>query len=154
MDLAVEASKRPRCYLPLIRPATSEMANDLPLAARSSGVDDRRSARGAATLRLNDGKTVEASQDLLACHRLARLVGSGPALMDSWIGLDIENSALHGDSVLLQSGKLSAANALAYRDELRRLPPTPSVADHFDRGERLLLLAFMTETFRKWKPPG
>ena len=32
LDLAVEASQRPRCYLPLIRPATSEMANDLPLA--------------------------------------------------------------------------------------------------------------------------
>ena len=63
------------------------------------------------------------------------------------------DSALHGDSVLLQSGKLSAADALAYRDELRRLRPAPSVADHFDRGERLLMLAFMTETFRNVEAP-
>ncbi|HEX4071731.1 MAG TPA: hypothetical protein VHX68_11185, partial [Planctomycetaceae bacterium] len=153
LDLAVEASQRPRCYLPLIRPATSEMANDLPLAPVRAASTIAEALVARATLRLNEGKTLEASQDLLACHRLARLVGSGPALMDSWIGLDLENSALHGDSVLLQSGKLSAADALAYRDELRRLRPAPSVADHFDRGERLLLLAFMTETFRNVEAP-
>jgi hypothetical protein len=153
LDRAVEASKRPRCYLPLIRPATSEMANDLPLAAVRAASTIAEALAARATLRLNDGKTLEASQDLLACHRLARLLGSGPPLMDSWIGLDVENSALHGDSVLLQSGKLSAADAVAYRDELRRLPAAPSVADHFDRGERLLLLAFMTETFRKVEAP-
>ena len=153
LDLAVEASQRPRCYLPLIRPATSEMANDLPLAPVRAASTIAEALVARATLRLNEGKTLEASQDLLACHRLARLVGSGPPLMDSWIGLDLKNSALHGDSVLLQSGKLSAADALAYRDELRRLRPAPSVADHFDRGERLLMLAFMTETFRNVEAP-
>jgi hypothetical protein len=153
LDLAVEASKRPRCYLPLIRPATSEMANDLPLPALRAASTIGEALAARATLRLNEGKTREASQDLLACHRLARLLGNGPALMDSWIGLDLENAAVRGDSVLLQSGKLSAADALAYRDELRRLPAVPSVADHFDRGDRLLLLAFMTETFRKVEAP-
>ncbi len=74
LDRAVEASKRPRCYLPLIRPATSEIANDLPLAAVRAASTIGEAVAARATLRLNDGKTLEASQDLLACHRLARLL--------------------------------------------------------------------------------
>jgi hypothetical protein len=153
LDLAVEASKRPRCYLPLIRPATSKVDQDLPVTALEAASTIAKALVARATLRLSEGRTLEAAQDLLACHRLARLLGSGSFWVDALIGLGLENSALHGDGVLLANGRLKAADALAYRDQLLRLPPVPSIADHLDRGERLLLLGFMTKTFRRVEAP-
>ncbi len=105
-----------------------------------------------ALLRLNEGRIADATQDLLACHRLARLIGSGPLLMHGSVARSIEIKACIADAALLQAGQLSSAAALAYRDELEKLAPQPSVADQFDHGERIMLLGFSSELAEKQQP--
>ena len=51
-------------------------------------------------LRLQEGKAEEAWRDLLACHRLARLLSQGPMLIDNLLALTIDWTAFVGDEFL------------------------------------------------------
>jgi hypothetical protein len=148
LDQAVEASTRPRCYFPLIRTAPGQSIYDLPLPAQQISREIGRALAARAMLRIHQGKVAEAKEDLLACHRLGRLEGSGPLILDGLLGLAIDNLASRADAALIEFGQLGASDALAYRDELSKLPPLPKIADHVDRGERLLFLGFVTELAR------
>jgi hypothetical protein len=151
LDLAVEASRRPRCYFPFIRPKGVVMIQESPLAAQEITYVIAHALAARAMLRLTDGEIGKAEEDLLACRRLARLVGSGPLLGNALIGLYIDDRATRAEASLLEFGKLSAADALAYRNQLRKLAPLPNIAERFDRGERLLFLTFATETIRDFE---
>ncbi len=105
-----------------------------------------------ALLRLHEGHIADAIKDLLACHRLARLIGSGPLLLHGTVSRSIEIKACFADAALLQDDQLPAAEALAYRDELEKLAPQPSVADQFDHGERIMFLGFASELAQKQQP--
>jgi hypothetical protein len=152
LDLAIEATRRSRCYFPLIMPADAEMSFDLPLYGLQQSNEIGRALTARALLRIHDGNIAEAEQDLLACHRLARLVGSGLFLLNGAVGRAIEVKACLSEAALLQSGKLSAADAAAYRAELQKLPPLPSVAHQLGHGDRMLFLAFATELAHKQQP--
>jgi hypothetical protein len=91
-------------------------------------------------LRLREGKLSEAEQDLLACHRLGRLVGSAPFLIPALIGIAIDATACQGDARLMEQGRLTAESALAYQQELRRLASLPVMADVIDGPERFVFL--------------
>ena len=149
LNTACEAVRRPRCYFPYVRPAGTPLY-DIPLPAQGLSISIARALAARAMLRISQHKIVEARQDLLACHRLGRLVGSGPTLMDGLAGLSIEDTASHADIALVEFGNLNAAEALAYRDELRNLPPLPDITERFDRGERLLFLGFLCEQMRNF----
>lgn len=103
-------------------------------------------------LRIHDGEIAEAEHDLLACHRLARLVGSGPFLIHGMLQRDIEFKACLADAALLQYGKLTAADAIAYRTELQKLPPIESAAHQLGHGERFMILGFATELAQRQQP--
>lgn len=60
-----------------------------------------------AMLRLNQGQVEQAWDDLLACHRLARLAGQGQTLIDALVGIALEAIACAGDQALIQSDRLS-----------------------------------------------
>jgi hypothetical protein len=152
LDLAVEATRRSRCYFPLVRPADADMLFDTPVYGLQASNAIGQALTVRALLRIREGKTSEAQQDLLACHRLGRLVGSGPFLIHGAVGRAIDHRASLADAALLESGKLTATNALAYRDELCRLPPLASVAHQLDQGERLMFLGFATDLARKQQP--
>jgi hypothetical protein len=156
LDLAIEATRRPRFYIPLIRPPVtgSEPGElwDVPLYGLQAANEIARAFAARALLRIHDGKIAEAEQDFLACHRLARLVASGPFLLHGTVGRAIEIKACLAEAALLQYGKLSAADALAYRAELQKLPPLPSVAHHLGHGDRLMILGFATELAQKQQP--
>ena len=154
----VEATRRPRCYFPLIRPAGTESIYDVPMPAQQISREIGRALAARAMLRVDQGKIDEAKQDLLACHRLGRLVGTGPVIIDRFLGLGIDDMAGRGDAALIEFGHLSAADALAYRDELAGLPPLPKIANCVDHGERLLFLGFVTDLApgrrsSKWRSP-
>ena len=136
--LLVEASKRPRRYEPLISGDGSVLCTLCP-----SGTQDREAARALAAramLRLGEGKLSETWGDLLALHRLARLTGQGPTLIDSCIGSALEMEAFAGDRAVLEHIRLTAAQAAKMRNDLANLPPTPKVADKIDVGERFTYL--------------
>lgn len=156
LDLAVEATRRPRFYIPLIRPkATGSQPGelwDVPLYGLQASNEIARALAARALLRMRDGQLAEAEQDLLTCHRLARLIAGGPFLLHGTVARAIEIKACLADAALLQYGRLSAADALAYRDQLQKLPPLPSVAHYLDHGDRMLILGFATEQAQKQQP--
>ena len=141
LALVIEASNRPRRYDPLIS------CNGSVIGVFLSAVNQYREAARALTaramLRVGEGKLEEAWQDLLACHRLARLAGQGWGLIDLLIAVTVDRTACAVDQGLLQHAQLTAAQTLRMRDDLARLPPMPKLADMIDRGERFAYLDFV-----------
>ena len=89
--------------------------------------------------RLHEGKTDEAWQDLLACHRLARLVARGPFLVSCAGRVGHRSMGLvRADAALAQYGKPTAERARRFQADLQRLPPLPAMAELLDAGERLV----------------
>lgn len=141
LTLAFEASKRPRRYAPLLGP--SVICILLPDVQQYSHVASALCAR--AMLRLGEGKLDEAWSDLLACHRLARLVGQGPTFVEAVVALSIDREACAGDQAVLQYVHLTADQAARMRADLDRLPAMPSMADKIDAGERFTYLNIITD---------
>ncbi len=108
LALVVEASKRPRRYDPLFTEKEGILSVIL-LPALLQYHDAAEALLARAMLRISEGKPAAAWDDLLTCHRLARLVGQGPTLADILYAVDLDGLACAGDQVLLQSVKLSAA---------------------------------------------
>jgi hypothetical protein len=79
-------------------------------------------------------------------------VAGGPLLLHGAVGRAVEIKICLAEAALLQYGKLSAADALAYRTELQKLAPLPSVAQHMSHGDRMLILGFATELARQQQP--
>ncbi len=132
----VEASQRPRRYDPLL--GSSAIAILLPAAQQYRYVAHALVAR--AMLRLNDGKVDNAWSDLLACHRLARLLGQGPTMVEAVTAVSVDGIALTGDQGLLQHAKLTASQAERMRNDLAELPPMPSMANRINLNERFIYL--------------
>ena len=136
LDLAVAASKRPRYYAPLLS------KDDQPAVfnAMLPNLQSFRAIGGALTARamlnVNLGNTDSACEDLLAVHRLARLIGQGPTLIERLVGMALESIACKGDNTLATSGRLSSTQAQMYLAQLQGLPILPGIAESIDKGER------------------
>ncbi len=138
LDLLVEASKRPRRFDPLL--ADDDLVVAVLLPAAQWHRDAARGLAMRAMRRVAEGRIDDAWGDLLACHRLARLVGQGAVAVESLVAITVEAIACRGDQSLLQHAKLTAAQAERMRDDLAKLPPMPKVADILDVGERITCL--------------
>ncbi len=136
----VAASRCPRYYSPLISDDdTAPLATAQPTAIwQMHSVARMLTAR--AMFCVGQGKLDEARHDLLACHRLGRLCGQGPTLTDALVGIAVDGMACRGDTALVQSGRLTAEQALKYRAELRKLAPLPRTVDKIDTAERFMFL--------------
>lgn len=111
LRLIEEASGRPRLYLPLIsrddppcvltvmEPSLTAIRE----AARAFGV--------RADLRASEGDTDGAWEDVLTAHRLARLLGQCPTLMDQVVAVAVERLTADAASSLATQYELSAAQA-------------------------------------------
>jgi hypothetical protein len=143
MALVVAGSKRPRRYDPLI---LSDKEEDSLLKAPLGGAqqcrDFARCLVARAMLRVKEGESGKAWDDLLACHRLARLTGEGQCLVEAQVAIAIDGMASIGDQVLLQNAKLTVPRIAKMRASLAALPPMPRMADLTDQGERFIMLDF------------
>jgi len=148
LAIVLEASTRPRYYSPLVG-ETHDWRGSLALA----GIDATRNAAEAivvrAMLRLHEGRTREAWQDLLAVHRLARLVGQDPRVMGFLAGTALEGHSCVGDQALLQHPQLSITEIRKMRSELAALPSPLPLADRLDSAERCLSLDVVAWISRK-----
>jgi len=148
LAILAEACKRPRCYQPMTSTdMVAVIAEALPAIQQYREFARRLFTR--AMLRVEEGKTDEAWEDLLNCHRLARLVGQRPMLVDALVAMAIEGMACSGDRVLLQHARLTAAQAVKMRNDLGNLPPLVDLAAAFDLGERFLSLDFVSTGARQ-----
>ena len=118
LELVVEGTRRSKSYHPLVESRRGLIGVVLPVIQTS-----REAARGLtarAMLRLGDGKIDEAEQDLLACHRLARLIARAPFVISNLVGIRAD-IALNGNARLIEYGHLTAKRTLAYQRELGKL---------------------------------
>lgn len=140
IDLLVAASKRPKMYAPIVTKDNDQslIAALLPLAHHS-----RLAARVLVTramYRAGNGEMDEAIDDLMACHRLARLAGEEPTLLSGLVAIAMNHLALGAEQALIAREAFSPKQRFRLRKELDQIPPLPSMADRLDQGERLAYL--------------
>jgi hypothetical protein len=143
LSLVVEASKRSRFYSPVIPPRDARGSKGLwhavlPGVRASRELAIALVARGM--LRLGEGKDEAARQDLLACHRLGRLLAQGALLIDGLVGVAIDQIACRADLAFVEKTQPNSEQAAAYTRELRALPALPGVKRQIDLGERFAFL--------------
>jgi hypothetical protein len=143
LTLFLEASKRPHYYSPLVPDPTASGEPGL-LDASLVGLHHCRTAAHTLTvramLRVGEGHAEEAWQDLLACHRLGRLVTGSPLFVQSLTGVGMDRLAGAADLAFLESPGLSAKAIKGCLRDLQRLRPRQAIADQMDFGERLCFL--------------
>jgi len=143
LGLIIKATKRSQYYSPLVAPKMSKDGSDL-VGAELGGAQKCRSCANAltarATFRIGKDGYDAAWQDLLACHRLARLVGRGGTLEEALVAFAIEKNACSADLVILDRARLNAQQIESCLRDLQGLPPLPAMADKVDLGERYTLL--------------
>ncbi len=141
LNAVVAATKRPRYFVPWMSDSVPPKLEDGLM--RVSWGKLKYTAKALicrAMLKSAKGQAASARSDLLAVHRLARLVGQGPTLIDRLVAMSIEAFACGGDTELATSGELTADQAKAHLADLQALPPLPSMADTFERGEHFFAL--------------
>lgn len=140
LEYVVEASHRSRYYAPLVSNSDTTPVVAILLPNLSGTRYVARALTSRAMLALKSGDVDATSADLLACHRLARLIGQGPTLIDALVSIAIDRMASRADTVLAASGKLSAEEITAYVAKLEKLPPLPDMIEKVDISERYMFL--------------
>jgi hypothetical protein len=144
LALVVEATGRPHYYSPLIPPRTKKGSSGGLIGALLPGAQKCREFASAlaarAMLRVGEGAYDDAWRDLIACHRLGRLVGRGPTLIEGLVAVAIDGVASLADLAFLDRAKPDARKIERCLRDLRQLPPLPDVADKVDLGDRFMFL--------------
>jgi len=142
LDMLVEASTRPYYFSP--SPSHIDGSDTILIATLLPGVQGMRSGIRALSARamwhLGEGRDVECWQDVLACHRLARLVAQGNTLVEQLVGIAIDGMACRGTITLLHHGELKSDLTQQIFADLNSLPSVSSMARSLDQGERLTFL--------------
>ncbi|HVS71114.1 MAG TPA: hypothetical protein VHQ47_07665 [Phycisphaerae bacterium] len=143
IDAFQQLTRRPRYFIPL----TTASPDHLLIETQLPNLGAIRGLVNAALIRANrriaahdlDG----AWQDLLAAHRMARLLSNGSAtLLEQLVAAALETSAAIDDITLAQSPDLTPDQARRCIADLRALQPLSPVARTLDTAERYSLLSF------------
>ncbi|MBA4066465.1 MAG: hypothetical protein C0501_22690 [Isosphaera sp.] len=138
----VGATKRPHYFNPLVSTRNKDGESGGLIGALLPSVQKCRELAAALTaramLRVGEGKFDEAWADLLACHRLARLVSRGGTLIEALVGIAINQIACNAELAWLEAAKPTADQARARLKDLQNLPPFRPVAELVDVGERCM----------------
>ncbi len=134
LAVAVAASQRPRYYLPVIDPRALMIGRAHPHLGTVRDLGRALVAR--AMLKLQRGQADGARADLLAVHRLARLMGQSQTLIGCMVAYTMDRVASAAETALAASGSLTAAQGRAHLADLRALSPLPSVRHAFNVAER------------------
>jgi len=109
LAVVIEASKRRDYFNPLVAPHAENETGVL-IGARLPSVQKCRTLAGAlaarAMLQCGDRRFDEAWQDLMACHRLGRLVGRGASLIEALVGIAVEQVARTAELAYLERAPL------------------------------------------------
>ncbi len=140
LELIVAATRRPRFYAPLLGSGENAMVIAVLLPVALDSREAARALKARAMLRIKSGNTDGAHEDLLACHRLGRLVSQGPTLVELLVGIAINGIACYGDAAVAHYGNLSVEQARRFAEDMRQLPPMGSVKDKVNVAERFMFL--------------
>jgi hypothetical protein len=135
-----EAAQRPKYYSPMISPGKCLQVMAIRLYLAQHWHTIARILMAHAMHDIQEEEIKDAREDILACHRLARLEGQGPSLPEALVAIRIDGMACLGDAALAQSGKLTRSDAIALLRELQEMPPMPKMYEKIDKYERSLHL--------------
>ena len=150
LDIARRAFSRPRFFLPLVEPAGGDhrmataVGSILPALAPAKAICNGLVAQ--AMLALHQGRLRRCQQDLLAIHRLARLLTREHFLISDLVAVSIEMMGCQADIAMADSHKLSSKALRQYLNRLRRLSRPTSVGAAIDTGERWMMLDNLQRT--------
>ena len=155
LALVIAASQCPNNYSPLVPPSYKDGSRE------AMGISLLTSAQACryivaalacrAMLRVKHGETAQAWQDLLACHRLARLVARGGHVIELMVAISLESAVgLRADSVFLEYSNLTGNEILKCLHDLEQLPPMPPVAEKLNLNERFQSLDHLMYFAREW----
>jgi hypothetical protein len=147
LALVLDATKRTQYYSPLVPKRTQSGPSPLTGALLPSVQECRELANALtarAMLRVSEDRFDEAWQDLLACHRLGRLVAQGATLIELLVGLAIDTVAAKADLAFLDQANLKSEQIKDCLRDLRQLPPMSPLADKIEFGERFMTLDMVT----------
>jgi hypothetical protein len=143
LALAIEASKRLKYFNPLVS-KSKDPRNTRVLSSLIPNVQRCRefalALRCRAMSRVAAGDNEGAWQDLMACQRLARLLSHSGLLIQRLVAIAIAAIANGGHGALVEHGKVSSRQILAWLEELRAIPPFAPMGESFDLGERFMAL--------------
>lgn len=154
IELVVAATKRPLFYLPVSRSNPSLTLVEASVVGVMRVREVARALNARAMFRLNDGKVDESWCDILATHRLGLNVGQRLTLVSGLVGLTVEGMACSSDAAMAQHGRLTAAKANRFADDLKQLPPLSKIADKLSVGERYLSLDALSNITRSEEMSG
>ena len=140
LKLLQQAVQRTRYYSPLIAGDKEFPMVSVLLPGLGGYRELARALSIRITMNISQGKIDEAIADSITCHRLGRLIGQGPFLIDSLVGIAIDLMACHADVMAAHYGKLPPEKIKRWREQLQGLAPLPSVVERIDVGERLSYL--------------
>jgi hypothetical protein len=143
LALVFEGTKRANYYSPCVPDKAPKGSSGL-IGVRLPGVQKTRWVAEAlaarAMLRLGEGNYDGAWEDLLACHRLGRLVGRGANLIEALVGLAIDGLAGVGDIAFLNGVKADAKRLEKCLHDLQELAALPDIAEKVSLGTRFMHL--------------
>jgi len=140
LELLVEASKRSRFFIPFDGGNRPKVIVSVLLPYVSLFQESGRLLLMRAMIRLNARDIAGFREDLLATHRLARLLGQSPTAVERIQAREsLEIPACQAGRVAAASGKLSADQARSLAADLAGLGDLPPMSDMID-GERFLVL--------------
>lgn len=149
LDKLVEGSKRPKNYTPYL--AGEDDENDpsprMIAVLLPSAQQQREIARGLsirAMGRIGAGDLDGAWSDLQAMRRVGRHIANGFTLIESLVGIAIHSIAFQGEAEVLNSPRLTKAQAEKFFADLKAVPPLPAIAGRIDIGERFMGLDAVT----------
>lgn len=143
LRLAVEGSARSRFFEPLL---PKDRTLNAALVPRWSGVREFTELLNTrATLRLGEGNTDAAWQDVKACHRLARSVAQGPTILSLLVAAAIEEMTCRSDHQIAIFGKWKSEGYRACLTEFQSIGPWHETSVHPDAGDRFLCLDTICE---------
>jgi hypothetical protein len=138
LALVVEASRRPKCFAPIVSDNKALWEAPLP------GVMARRKLARAlvarAMFRTKAGKVTEAWDDVLACYRLGHLTARGPTMVEMLVGSVIQGLAWNAGQLIGHQPQATAAQTAAMQADLERLSPSLDMADKLNSCERFMAI--------------
>ena len=141
LRLVAEAVERPEYFSPLV---SENGEQGKMIAVLLPGVQSARSIARALTaramLRLSEGNDFEAWRDLIVIHRLGRLIGRGPTLIEGLVGIAIESMAIDAELRFLSEAQPPTKFVTRYLKQINSLPARSLMADKIDVGERAMYL--------------
>ena len=125
LAIIVEGCKRPRRYDPLIVSDKDSTLIGVLLFDAQQCREFSRCLVLRAMLRVKQGEVDEAWNDLMACHRLARLVGQGHCFVEAMVAVTIDERHRWVIGHFCNMPKFAPSQICKMRQDLAELPPMP-----------------------------